>query len=133
MKIKTINKLVVAVALSSMGALAHADHSPVGVWTLGFDWNCDGSYTKTTLTINADNTFGTGSSTNSGKWWEEHSQFSFTFTNGTSYTAYHVNKSMTGVSHTTGTLAGCWYAHPNDGFNYDVMDSGSGDGIGVEG
>jgi len=133
MKIKTFNKLALAVAFTSLSSFANADHSPVGSWTLGYDWYCDGSYSKTTMTFNADGTFGIGTATNSGKWWEDHSTLTFTFTGGTTYTAYHVNKSMTGVQHTTGTLSGCWYAHPNDGFNYDLLDTAPNDGINADG
>lgn len=133
MKTKSLNKIALLIALSSMSSFANADHSPVGAWTLGYDWYCDGSYSKTTMTFNADGTFGIGSAANSGTWWEDHSSLTFTFTSGTTYTAYHVNKSMTGVQHTTGTLAGCWYAHPADGFNYDLLDSAPNDGLNADG
>ena len=133
MKIRVINKFAAAIAFASLSSLANASHSPVGVWTLGYDWYCDGTYSKTTMTFNADGTFGIGTAPNSGNWWENHSTLTFTFTNGTSYTAYHVNKSMTGVQHATSSLTGCWYAHPNDGFNYDVMDTAPNDGINADG
>jgi len=123
MKLKTLNTLIIAASLASLAGVANATHSPVGDWYIGYDWGCDGSYSQTNMTINADGTFSIGSST--GTWWEDHSTFTFTFSNSTSYTGYHVNKSMTGVQRSLYGSNGCWYAHPNDGFNYDTMDSGN--------
>jgi hypothetical protein len=133
MKTNMLSKLFIAAGFVSIAGLAQAE-SPVGTWTLGYDWSCDGSYSQTTLTVNADGTFANGSYT--GTWWEDHSTFTFTFSSGTTYTGYHVNKSMTGVQRSYSGLSGCWYAHPNDGYNYDTLDSGAdvgADELGPEG
>lgn len=88
-------------------------------WTVGYDWSCDGSYNKAEFALNDDRTFTTG--TYNGTWVENHNMIDMTFSGGTKYVGRHQGKSMTGKMRSAGNLTGCWYAHPNDGFNYDVL------------
>lgn len=88
-------------------------------WTIGYDWNCDGSYNKSDFVLNDDGTFTTGSYT--GSWWENHNTIAMTFSSGTKYIGRHQGNSMTGKMATTGTSKGCWYGHPDNGFVFDNL------------
>jgi hypothetical protein len=91
------------------------------VWTIGYDWNCDGTYSKADLDIHGDGTFTINGTTSGGSWWENHNMMVLTFTGGTKYVGRHQGDSMTGKMSTTGTLRGCWYGHPKNGFDYDAL------------
>lgn len=135
MELKTLSRALIGAALCASSAMANASHPAVGNWNLNFDWNCDGTYSRTPMTFNAGGTFSLGGAV-AGNWFENHGTLVFVFTpSGTTYSGYHVNKSMTGVQRAfASNLDGCWYAHPNDGAVYDAApansDGGTADGIG---
>ena len=80
-----------------------------GSWTLFYDWNCDGSYSKTDMTVNADGTWTSGEGY-SGPWVQVAGMFMFTFNNSeTTYAGNLASKSITGISTTFGGLNGCFY------------------------
>jgi hypothetical protein len=80
-----------------------------GNWTLFYDWSCDGSYSKTTMTVNGNGTFTLGEGS-SGKWVQIAGMFMFKF-NGldTTYAGNLASKSITGISTTFSGLNGCFY------------------------
>ena len=80
-----------------------------GNWTLFYDWDCDGSYSSTTMTVNDDGTFTVGEGF-SGKWVQIAGMFMFKF-NGldTTYAGNLASKSITGTSTTFSGLNGCFY------------------------
>jgi len=90
-------------------------------WTIGFDWYCDGTYTRTNWAINSDGTFNAVGSTSGGTWYENHHTMVLTFSNGTRYAGRRMNESATGVMRAFSGIQGCWYAHPNNGYNYDAL------------
>jgi len=80
-----------------------------GNWTLFYDWNSDGSYSKTTMTVNAGGDFTDGEG-HSGKWVQIAGMFIFTFNNSeTTYSGNWTSKSITGISTTFGGLNGSFY------------------------
>ena len=80
-----------------------------GNWTLFYDWGCDGSYSKTTMTINAGGTWTSGEG-HSGQWVQNAGMFVFNFNNSkTSYAGNLASRSITGISTTFGGLNGCFY------------------------
>jgi|SRR5689334_2566976 len=80
-----------------------------GSWTLFYDWNCDGSYSKATMTINANGTWSSSENYN-GLWVQIAGMFVFTFNNSdTTYSGNIASKSITGVSTTFSGLNGCFY------------------------
>jgi hypothetical protein len=80
-----------------------------GTWTLFYDWDCDGSYSSTTFTVNNDGTFTSGGGLN-GLWVQIAGMFVFTFNNSeTTYSGNLASKSITGVSTTFSGLNGCFY------------------------
>jgi hypothetical protein len=85
-----------------------------GLWTLHYDWDCDGTIGSTDLTLNSDNSFTTGEG-HSGTWTQTDNLIVFTFTGGTGtvYTGYIAGPVMAGTSDTNIGLTGCWEAlHP---------------------
>jgi len=80
-----------------------------GNWTLFYDWNCDGTYSRTTMTVNADGTW-TNAESYSGRWVQVAGMFVFKF-NGldTTYSGNLASKSITGISTTFSGLNGCFY------------------------
>jgi hypothetical protein len=80
-----------------------------GNWTLFYDWNCDGSYSKATMTVNANGTW-TNSEGFNGQWVQIAGIFMFNF-NGlkTAYAGNLASKSITGASTTYSGLNGCFY------------------------
>lgn len=128
-----IKSVFMAAAIAAMGVsgAASAATGPVGTWTIGFDWYCDGNYSKTTITFYSGGTFAAGGST--GVWWNNFGTHNFTFSNGTTYTGAHIHKSMTGHQRSFSGAPGCWYAHPNDGFNYDTGTESADSGTDVTG
>lgn len=80
-----------------------------GNWTLFYDWNSDGSYSKTTMTVNAGGTW-TMAGGFSGLWVQIAGMFMFTF-NGleTTYAGNWASKSITGISTTFAGLNGSFY------------------------
>lgn len=81
-----------------------------GNWTLFYDWACDGTYSKTTMTINAGGTWTSGEGYN-GLWVQVAGMFLFTFNNSeTTYAGNLASKSITGISTTfAGGVTGCFY------------------------
>ena len=80
-----------------------------GNWTLFYDWDCDGSYSQTTMTVNTDGTFTVGEGF-SGLWIQTAGIFMFTFNDTeTTYAGDLASKSITGISTTFSGLNGCFY------------------------
>lgn len=80
-----------------------------GNWTLFYDWGCDGSYGKTTMTVNSGGTWSNGEGYN-GTWIQVAGMFMFTFNNSdTTYAGNLASKSITGISTTFSGLNGCFY------------------------
>lgn len=130
MEMKLLSRALFGAALLASSVAANASHSAVGNWNLNFDWGCDGSSSKVPMTFNAGGTFSMNGAV-AGNWFENHGTLVFVFSNGTTYSGYHVNKSITGVQRAFVTnLDGCWWAHPNDGAVYDVgpMNGDAGGG-----
>lgn len=74
-----------------------------------YDWNCDGSYSKTSMTVNAGDTWINGEGY-SGQWVQVAGMFMFNFSNGkTAYAGNLASKSVTGIMSTFGGLNGCFY------------------------
>lgn len=51
-----------------------------GDWTLFYDWGCDGSYSKTSMTVNSNGTWTNGEGYD-GPWVQIAGMFMFTFNN----------------------------------------------------
>ena len=80
-----------------------------GNWTLFYDWNCDGSYSKTSMKVNAGGTWTNGEGY-SGLWVQSAGMFMFTFNNlETTYAGNLASKSVTGISTTFTGTNGCFY------------------------
>ena len=80
-----------------------------GNWTLFYDWNCDGTYSKATMSVNTDGTL-TLSEGYSGLWTQSAGMFLFTLDSGeTTYAGDLASKSITGISTTFAGLNGCFY------------------------
>ena len=83
-----------------------------GDWTLFYDWNCDGSYSTVSITVNNVGTFRTGSGY-TGLWVQVAGMFMFHYNNSeTTYSGNLASKSITGIMTTfsgTGGLKGCFY------------------------
>jgi C1A family cysteine protease len=78
-------------------------------WTLFYDWGCDGTYGKTTMTVNADGTWSNGEGYK-GLWIQEAGMFMFTFNNSdVTYAGNLGSKSITGISTTFSGSNGCFY------------------------
>jgi hypothetical protein len=81
----------------------------IGNWTLFYDWNCDGSYSKTTMAVKAGGTWTNGEGA-SGLWVQIAGMFMFNFKNSeTTYAGNLASKSITGISTTFSGLTGCFY------------------------
>jgi hypothetical protein len=79
-----------------------------GSWTLFYDWDCDGSYSKTTMSFNANGTWSGGGYT--GLWSQSAGMLLFTFNGSeTTYGGNYASKSVTGISTTFSGLKGCFY------------------------
>jgi len=80
-----------------------------GNWTLFYDWGCDGSYSKTTMTLNNNGTWTNGEGY-AGKWVHIAGMLMFTFDNSdTTYAGNLASKSVTGIETTFAGLNGCFY------------------------
>jgi hypothetical protein len=80
-----------------------------GNWTLFYDWGCDGSYSSTSMTVNADGTWTSGEGY-SGLWVQVAGMFMFTFNNlETTYAGVLASMSITGIMTTFSGLTGCFY------------------------
>ena len=80
-----------------------------GNWTLFYDWDCDGTYSSATMTVNTDGTF-TNSQGYRGLWTQDAGMFMFTFDDiETTYAGNLASKSITGTSTTFSGLNGCFY------------------------
>ena len=80
-----------------------------GNWTIFYDWDCDGTYSRATMTVNSDGTW-TSSEGYSGLWVRQAGMFVFTFDDSeTTYAGKLASKSITGISTTFAGLTGCFY------------------------
>ena len=80
-----------------------------GNWTLFYDWGSDGSYSKTSMTVNAGGTWTNGEGF-SGLWVQVAGMFMFTFNNlETTYAGNWASKSITGISTTFSGTTGSFY------------------------
>lgn len=80
-----------------------------GKWQLNFDWDCDGTYTTTFLTFNADGTW-TGGEFVSGRWMELNGQLIFNHDNAPAvYFGNVVGSVASGTMTDFGKGNGCWY------------------------
>lgn len=80
-----------------------------GNWRLFYDWDCDGSYSQTTMTVESSGTFTLGEGS-SGLWVQNAGMFMFTFNDSeTTYTGNLASRSVTGISTTFSGLNGCFY------------------------
>ncbi len=86
--------------------------SVVGKWTLFYDWNCDESYSSTSMDVKADGTWTNGEGF-SGLWVHVAGMFMFHFNNyETTYAGNHASLSITGIMTTfsgKSSLTGCFY------------------------
>ena len=81
----------------------------LGNWTLFYDWDCDGSYNSTPMTINANETFTTGEKLN-GRWTQVAGMLLFTFNNTeATYAGNLASRAITGISTTFDGTNGCFY------------------------
>jgi hypothetical protein len=130
-----MKKSFVFLALTLVMAISLSAWTFEGTWNLYYDWGCNNSYSSTTMTINSDGTFTSGTSL-AGEWFEtDDCKIIFQFSNGTTYSGTKVGRVMLGMMATTySTLRGCWYAvrqHDNpitvsaDGISRDASGSGS--------
>lgn len=80
-----------------------------GNWTLFYDWDCDGSYSSTSMKVNADGTWTNGEGAK-GLWVQVAGIFMFTFNNSeTTYAGNLASRSITGIQTTFAGLTGCFY------------------------
>lgn len=81
-----------------------------GLWTIFYDWACDGSYSYTSLTIKEDGTFTTGEGSG-GEWSQVAGMLMLIFApSGTTYAGNLASKSVTGIQRMGYTAApGCFY------------------------
>lgn len=80
-----------------------------GDWTVFYDWDCDGGYGQTPMTLTADGKFSTGEGY-TGLWVQQAGMLMFTFDNSeTTYAGNLASQSITGMSTTFGGLDGCFY------------------------
>ena len=80
-----------------------------GTWMLFFDWVCDGTYSRSPITLNSDGTFTTRDGY-SGLWVQEAGMIEFTFNDtDTTYAGNVASKSITGIGTTFAGLNGCFY------------------------
>ncbi len=76
---------------------------------LFYDWDCDGRFGSTTITVNNDGTFTSGEGPN-GLWVQIAGMFVFTFNNTeVTYAGNLAGKSITGVNTTFSGRNGCFY------------------------
>ncbi|MDW6002757.1 hypothetical protein [Vibrio mangrovi] len=78
-----------------------------GTYTLYYDWNCNGGYSSTSVTLSVDGTFTAGSY--SGNWVENNQTLTLTYSSGTYYTGYHTSEAVVGVQRSYNGLDGCFY------------------------
>lgn len=80
-----------------------------GNWMLYYDWNCDGGYGSTTMTINANGTWTNGQGY-SGPWIQAAGMLTFQFNNfKTTYSGNLASQSVTGIQSTFIGGNGCFY------------------------
>lgn len=80
-----------------------------GNWRLFYDWGCDGSYSSTTMTFNADGTWSNGQGYK-GTWAGVAGMVTFQFANSTTtYSGVVASLSVTGIQSTFTGLNGCFY------------------------
>jgi len=81
-----------------------------GSWKFFFDWGCDGSYSNTTITFNANGTFKTGEGL-TGKWVQVQGMISWLYdgTPGTVYAGNVIGGAIAGMQTTWGGGNGCFY------------------------
>lgn len=80
-----------------------------GTWTLHYDWGCEGLYSSTPMTINADGTWSNGEGF-TGQWVAVAGELMFQFDNlQTTYAGNLADLSVTGIQSTFSGLDGCFY------------------------
>lgn len=100
-------KAPAAPAQAAVAGPVGVDAVAPGSGTLFFDWGCDGSYSTTPITFNADGTFVAGTLT--GIWVNIAGFITFTFTapSETTYTSVVASRASAGVNTTFAGLNGC--------------------------
>ncbi len=73
-----------------------------------FDWNCDGGYGDTPMTINADGTWTSGEGY-TGVWIQAAGMVIFVFSTGTVYSGNVASQSITGIQRAANGGVGCFY------------------------
>jgi hypothetical protein len=79
-----------------------------GTWMLYFDWNCDGGYGNTPMTVNANGTWTSGEGY-SGVWIQAAGMVIFDFSTGTVYAGNVASQSITGIQRAADGAVGCFY------------------------
>lgn len=80
-----------------------------GTWTVAYDWECDGSFSSTRMTVNPNRTW-VSDEGYTGKWIREAGIFIFNFdVSRTTYSGNIASKSITGINTTFRGLKGCFY------------------------
>jgi hypothetical protein len=105
------HKLIITLgALLSAAPFTWGQSVPIpGQWTLAYDWDCDGSYSTATMTLNSNGTF-SESEGYTGVWVQQAGLLTFKFNNSnTTYSGNLASKSITGIQSTFGGLNGCFY------------------------
>lgn len=80
-----------------------------GAWTLHYDWGCDGSYSTTSMVVNAGGTWTNGEGA-AGSWVQAAGMIMFHFNGSkTTYSGNLSSKSATGIQSTFAGTQGCFY------------------------
>jgi hypothetical protein len=80
-----------------------------GNWTLNYDWGCDGSYSTTSMVVNAGGTWTNGEGY-SGAWIQAAGMITFQFNSSkVTYSGNLASKSVTGIQSTFAGGNGCFY------------------------
>ena len=83
----------------------------IGNWTIFYDWQCDGTYSRTSLNIKDDGTFSVGEG-GDGVWAQAAGMLILRFIpSSTTYAGNVASKSITGIQHMgpIGRQTGCFY------------------------
>lgn len=80
-----------------------------GDWTLFYDWNCDGDYGSTIMTVKSDGTWENNDGYE-GVWVQVAGMFMFSSTDlSVTYSGNLASKSVTGIMSNYHSLSGCFY------------------------
>ena len=83
-----------------------------GTWKIFYDWGCDGGYSNTTITFNADGTFKTGEGY-TGKWVQVAGMITWRYDSGTTYAGNVIGGAINGMQTTWSGFNGCFYCTAN--------------------